>query len=270
MKRILTIDDEQVILDSVVKLCSYEGWQVDTVLDAEIGLKKIKKIQYDLIICDVMMPVMDGFQFLKALRVLNVDIPVIITTGYSTTEIAKKSVFEGGIDFLPKPFTYDELISVIKRALVYSDIRVNLLKNGASENPGSNADGMNFRRCPETHLRFGYGSWTCDQSEGMAKIGVTDLYLKTVGPVESIEMMQPGDEVFQGSQCAWIYSPDELKHQILAPFSGRIIEKNGTLENDLPLIERDPFNTGWLYVIVPSNRSTESRFLLPCDSAVIG
>ena len=83
---ILAIDDEQVILDSIVKLCGAEKWNVTPVISAEEGLKKLHHHHYDLIVCDIMMPDMDGFEFLKNLYDNNINTPVIITTGFSTVE----------------------------------------------------------------------------------------------------------------------------------------------------------------------------------------
>lgn len=66
--KILIVDDEQVILDSVVRLCSAEGLQVDTALDAITAMKKVEKNDYQLIITDLMMPEIDGFQFINNMR----------------------------------------------------------------------------------------------------------------------------------------------------------------------------------------------------------
>ena len=79
--------------------------------------KAINNADNDLIICDIMLPDIDGFEFLEKLHSMEIKTPVIITTGFSTVENAVKSLYSGAIDFLPKPFTFDELISNIKRGL---------------------------------------------------------------------------------------------------------------------------------------------------------
>ena len=264
MNTILGIDDEQVVLDSIVKLCSMEGWNVDTALDASIGIKKLEKQSYKLIICDIMMPNMDGFQFLKKLRSLEIETPVIITTGYSTIEIAIKSLYEGGIDFLPKPFSYEELISSIKRGLEYSRIHSQILQSTISLN--SHNTSILYIPCPHKYLRFGYGTWAYTQEDGLIKMGITDLFLKTVGNIEKLNLVSAGDEVFQGVPCAWITSSDQLNHKILAPYSGRVLKKNDILEKDLTIIEKDPYFDGWTYILIPSNLDSESGYLQPCNS----
>ena len=110
---ILIIDDEQVILDAVSKIALSEGWEVDTVLNVKDGLNKLKINKYSLILSDIMMPETDGFQLLEELYAKQIDIPVIMITGYSTVENAVKSLYKGAIDFIPKPFTIDELVSTM-------------------------------------------------------------------------------------------------------------------------------------------------------------
>ena len=65
---ILAIDDEQVVIDAVVKICSSENYLVDPALDANEALQKLEKNNYKLIVCDIMMPNIDGFGFLEELH----------------------------------------------------------------------------------------------------------------------------------------------------------------------------------------------------------
>ncbi len=115
--KILLIDDEQVILDAVSKIASLERWEVDTVLNVQDGLNKLSSNKYELILSDIMMPDKDGFQLLEALYSKQINIPVIMITGFSTVENAVKSLYNGAIDFIPKPFTYEEITSSICRGL---------------------------------------------------------------------------------------------------------------------------------------------------------
>jgi len=96
---ILAIDDEQVVLDSIVKLCSADDFKVDPVMDANKGLHNLKNNEYRLIICDIMMPEMDGFQFLSHIYKNRINTPAIITTGFSTVENAVNSLAQGAINF---------------------------------------------------------------------------------------------------------------------------------------------------------------------------
>jgi CheY-like chemotaxis protein/glycine cleavage system H lipoate-binding protein len=256
--KILVIDDEQVIIDSITKLCSAEGWMVDSALDAISGLKKIERNNYHLIICDIMMPDMDGFQFLEETRLKNIKTPIIITTGYSTVENAVKSMNSGAIDYLAKPFTVEELISSVQRGLNYGKIMEE------TSNQGSNM--LHFIPCPAKYYRFGYSTWVNIETDGSLKIGVTDLFLKTIDKIIQIELFNPEQEIIQGNVYSNIKTDDQLIHSILSPISGKIIEQNQSILSDYNLLEKDPYFKGWLYTIIPSDLEYELNHLTPCSS----
>jgi CheY-like chemotaxis protein/glycine cleavage system H lipoate-binding protein len=255
---ILVIDDEQVIIDSVTKLCSAEGWQVDSALDAISGLKKLERKNYNLIICDIMMPDMDGFQFLEETRSRNIKTPIIITTGYSTVENAVKSMNSGAIDYLAKPFTVEELVSIVQRGLNYGKIME------ASSNLSINM--MHFVPCPAKYYRFGYSTWANIEADGSLKIGVTDLFLRTINKITRIELFNPEQEIVQGNIYAHIETDDQLIHSILSPITGKIIEQNQSILSDFNLLEKDPYFKGWMYTIIPSDLEYELNHLTPCSS----
>ncbi len=120
---ILVVDDEQVVIDAVVKICSSEGYTVDAAIDAKEALQKFSHNNYALIICDIMMPGIDGFEFLDELHKRKISSAVIMTTGFSTVENAVKSLYTGAIDFIPKPFTTDELVNSVLRGKKYIQIQ---------------------------------------------------------------------------------------------------------------------------------------------------
>ncbi len=260
---ILAIDDEQVILDSIVKLCSLENWQVDTAIDTESGLEKLSNKTYQLIISDIMMPGMDGFGLLEYLREKEISVPVIITTGFSTVENAVKALYTGAVDFLPKPFTLEELLSSVSRALQYSTIRdrqkAAMLKN--------DTETLLYIPCPAKYRRLGYGGWAFLEADGSVKIGLTDLFLRTIqSTIKHIDLLSADNEIVQGNSCFQIETDDELTHSLLAPLSGRILKVNEQILADITLIEKDPYFNGWFYTIVPANLEFELKYLIPCSS----
>lgn len=262
--QILAIDDEQVILDSIVKLCSAEDWHVEPVLSAVEGLKKLNHHSYDLIVSDIMMPDMDGFEFIEKLRSKDIRTPVIITTGFSTVENAVKSLYSGAIDFLPKPFTFDELISNMQRGLKYAEI-FKLLKTSRYDSDLADTS-IAYIPCPPKYKRLGYATWSYLEDDGSVKIGLTDLLLRTIENIEKIELSNIDDEIIQGNTCCQIESGEALTHNILAPISGRIIRRNEQVLQNKYLVEKDPYFEGWLYVIVPADLDYESKHLVPCSS----
>lgn len=258
---ILIIDDEQVIIDAVVRLCSAEGWSVDAAKDAPTGLEKIENGQHRLIICDIMMPDMDGFQFLETLGERRIESPVIITTGFSTVENAVKSLYSGALDFLAKPFTVDELLSAVQRGLNYNRIL------GAS--PGAQVQyrsDVSYVPCPPQYHRLGVMTWGFLGADGSLKIGVTDMFLKVIGSPRGIQLFGVDEEIVQGNVCAHIVTEDQMTHSILSPFTGRIIEQNHQLKSSIQLLEKDPYFHGWIYNIIPEDLEYELKNLTPCSS----
>lgn len=250
--KILIIDDEEVIVNSIKKIASLEDAEVDFVLNGEEALQVLAQKEFDLIICDIMMPGKDGFQILEDMELQKISTPVIITTGYSTIENAVKSLYLGAIDFIPKPFTIDEMISLIKRGLRYSKI-----KTDSSFLPVS---------CPAKYLRLGYSCWMSKEYDGTVLIGTTNFFIKTIEPVKSIELVEVGSNFTQASTCAKFESDDGTLHQLYSVLSGKVIERNEKVIQQPELIEKDPYFEGWLYRIIPTELEYEMEKLIPCSS----
>lgn len=259
---ILVIDDEQVILDAVVKICSLENYSVDTSADVENAFAKLERNSYRLIICDIMMPDIDGFEFLDQLNEKKIFTPVIMATGYSTVENAVKSLYKGAIDFIPKPFTADELLSSITRGLRYTKINRGVFADTNVEDP----EALEFVPCPAKYFRLGYATWVTVEHDGSALVGVTDLFLKVIESVASVNLINVDEEIIQGISFCVINSNDELSHELLSPISGRIIERNEAVIMNTSLIEKDPFFNGWLYRVIPSDIDYDLKNLTSCSS----
>jgi CheY-like chemotaxis protein len=259
---ILVVDDESVIINAVDKICSAEGLKVDTSTDAGDALLKVEKNSYRLIISDIMMPDIDGFQFLDALSKMKIKTPIIITTGFSTVENAVKSLYNGAIDFIPKPFSADELIPSVSRGLKYFDIQKKLCESKNSVNDAS----IIYVPCPAKYFRLGYASWAAPDNSGSVLIGVTDLFLRTIDSISEIKLSKVDDEIIQGNSCAQVKSKDYHIHTVLSPVSGRILEKNTQLLNNASIVEKDPYFNGWFYRIIPSDNEFELTQLIPCSS----
>ena len=259
---ILVVDDEQVIIDAVVKICSLQNHSIDTALTVKSAVEKISKHYYSIIVCDIMMPDGDGFQVLDELNTKNVGSALIIMTGFSTVENAVKSLYQGAVDFIPKPFTVDELLSSIYRANKYQQIKEKQ-KHSVANNQKIE---LFYVDCPSKYYRLGHSSWLCEERDGSVLVGVCDLFLKTIDSISDIEFFEPEDEIAQGISCLTIKSGDTRIHKILSPVSGRIIEVNENLKSNLNLIEKDPYFEGWVYHLIPSELSYEIRNLVPCSS----
>jgi len=259
---ILAIDDEQVIIDAINKICSSEGYRVDSSIDAKDALEKLSKNSYKIIVCDIMMPDIDGFEFLEEIVKRKISSPVIMTTGYSTVENSVKSLYNGAIDFIPKPFTADEILNSVIRGMRYSDVQNKIISSPNQQDDST----IIYVPCPAKYFRLGYSSWAAEENTGTILIGVTDLFLKIIESIEELELYKLDEEIVQGNQCATLKSKDNLVHNILSPVTGRIIERNEEILNDVNIIEKDPYFEGWLYRIIPSESEYELKQLIPCSS----
>lgn len=254
---ILVIDDEEVIINSIVKIASLEDFSVDSAMNGKAAFEKLETSDYDLIISDIMLPEMDGFQILSKIESMHIDTPVIMTTGYSTLENAVKSLYLGAIDFIPKPFTIEEMISLIHRDLRYSKI---LKSNKNNENK------ILLVPCPAKYSRLGYSCWMNAENDGSVLLGATDFFIKTVEPIRKVELFDVGDVLTQASYCAKFSTDDETIHQLYSVLSGSIIERNIKVIEQPELMEKDPYFEGWLYRIIPSEFAYEMKKLIPCSS----
>ena len=115
--RILIVDDEIHVCASIAKALESIGYLVDTVLSGEEALKKQGENRYDLIITDLMMPGISGMELLESLKKNDPAIRVIMITGYPSTKSTVTAIKSGAVDYLPKPFTPDELRRAVAKIL---------------------------------------------------------------------------------------------------------------------------------------------------------
>ena len=110
--------DDDVITGKVMKRNCDTAWYACQVFtDAESCLDKFTQVGADIVITDLRMPGMNGFELLSELRQVDVDIPVLVMTGYSSVENAVEAMKNGASDFIKKPFDFNELKIMIERAI---------------------------------------------------------------------------------------------------------------------------------------------------------
>src|SRR6195952_3628804 len=117
MSNILIIDDEKAIRKTLSEILSYEGYKIDEAGDGEEGLKKVKEKEYDVILCDIKMPKIDGIEFLEKTKETNPDIPIIMISGHGTIETAVEAVKKGAYDYISKPPDLNRLLITIRNAM---------------------------------------------------------------------------------------------------------------------------------------------------------
>ena len=117
MSNILIIDDEKAIRKTLSEILSYEGYKIDEAGDGEEGLKKVKEKEYDVILCDIKMPKIDGIEFLEKAKEISPDIPIIMISGHGTIETAVEAVKKGAYDYISKPPDLNRLLITIRNAM---------------------------------------------------------------------------------------------------------------------------------------------------------
>lgn len=120
MGKILVVDDEQSIIDSMSMVLQSEGHDVDGCLNGQCALQKVLGTEYDLILLDIKMPRMDGMEVLEKIMDINKDLVVIMISGHGTIETAVEATKKGAYDFLQKPLPdLHELKLTIRNAIEY-------------------------------------------------------------------------------------------------------------------------------------------------------
>jgi len=117
MSTILLIDDERAIRRTLGEILSYEGYKIEEAGDGEEGLKKFKEKTYEVVLCDIKMPKLDGLEFLDKSREINPDVPVIMISGHGTIETAVEAVKKGAYDYISKPPDLNRLLITIRNAI---------------------------------------------------------------------------------------------------------------------------------------------------------
>jgi CheY-like chemotaxis protein len=250
--KILVIDDEQVILDSARRILTAGGFAVLTANDAESALQILKADPQDIAICDLMLPGLSGFEFLETAQQHDPSLVVIITTGYSTVDNGVDALKKGAFDFLPKPFTFEELVSQVDRASRFAKLPIKL----RVQPPPAEFAGCYF---------LGSQTWARPNADGSWLLGLAAMLLQTIDPIRSIEFPDADSELQQGGLLARITTQDELVHNAWSPLSGKSLLFNERLAETPDQPHQDPVTTGWLLRILPANLEHEIPVLTVAD-----
>jgi len=122
MAKILIIDDERSIRNAIREILEYEKFQVDEAEDGLSGVVKVKGGKYDVILCDIKMPKMDGTEVLERIMVLAPDTPVVMISGHGDIETAVDLLKHGAYDYIPKPLDLNRLLVSVRNALDRTEI----------------------------------------------------------------------------------------------------------------------------------------------------
>ncbi len=117
MAKILVIDDERSIRNTLKEILEYEGHEVKDAADGAEGLKIATEEKFDVILCDIKMPKMDGIEVLEKVIEHSPDVPIIMISGHGTIETAVEAIKKGAYDFISKPLDLNRMLITLRNAM---------------------------------------------------------------------------------------------------------------------------------------------------------
>lgn len=246
--RILCVDDEEVILDSLRKILVLDGYSIDTVETGQEALGLIQVHDYDFVFTDLKMPSMSGTEVAKAVKHLRPDIDVVIITGFATVESAVECMKYGAMDYIEKPFTEDELRMFVRHALIKRRDRIEkLLKpkvHVASAAEIERSVGGEFAIPGGVLISAGH-CWASLAEDGTARVGLDDFAKKLLGRIDTIDFPDIGMKVRAG-QPLFSINQGHRRAQFHAPLSGKVVKVNEGLRKNSSMLEQTPFGESWV------------------------
>ncbi len=264
--RILVIDDEEIIHSSLRKILGRRGHEVVTVLSADEGLEKLGYEEFDLVITDLMMPGRNGLELIEQMRREGRDVPVMMITGYPTIRTAVQALRLGAVDYLAKPFTRQELLGPVCRALRRAEREGEQgppsfelpADDGAPLDEGITAPQVALRpgdrHCLKKH------SWAVYRQDGAMDVGIEHSFLMSVGRVEAVEAPRDGDLVEQGHVSFRLRTAGGELHGAFMPLSGQVVEVNREVVEAPETLD----DGTWIVRLLPTNLDEELPLLKRC------
>jgi DNA-binding NtrC family response regulator len=117
MANILVIDDDKPIRNTLREILEFEKFKVEDAENGEVALEKIGKDSFDLVLCDIKMPKMDGIEVLEKIQEKKPEVPVVMISGHGDIETAVEAIKKGAFDFISKPLDLNRLLVTVRNAL---------------------------------------------------------------------------------------------------------------------------------------------------------
>ncbi len=155
MPRILIVDDESSVRNSLKEILEFEKYEIETAVDGEDALKTLKNEEFDLVLCDIKMPKVDGMEVLEKAMQLYPDIKFIMISGHGNVDTAIEAVKKGAFDYIPKPPDLNKLLITIKNALDVKELReeTKILKSKIQRSKDIIGESNSITKIKETILK---------------------------------------------------------------------------------------------------------------------
>ena len=154
MGKILVIDDERPIRRTLSEILEFEKYKVDQAEDGEQGVEMAMKNEYDVILCDIKMPKLDGIEVLEKLQDLKYDPAIVMISGHGTIDTAVDALKKGAFDFISKPPDLNRLLVTVRNAMDRNELvqetkilKKKLGKSKSSEIIGESQEIKNISAC---------------------------------------------------------------------------------------------------------------------------
>jgi CheY-like chemotaxis protein/glycine cleavage system H lipoate-binding protein len=268
--KILCVDDEEVILGSFRKILVLDGYSVDTVETGQEALGLIQKHHYDFLFTDLKMPLMDGVEVCKSVKHLRPDIDVVIITGYASVETAVETMRYGAMDYVQKPFTEDELIAFVQKALIKRQDKIQKQlkpKVHITHVPASDDFTQGEFAIPGGVFIAKNHTWVSMNQAGIAKIGIDDFAKKLIGRVYSVELPNLGMNVKAG-QPLFTIKQGNRSITFNSPVSGKVSQINTILKDNIDALDITPYERNWVCALDAENLDNEIKGMHIGKSAV--
>ena len=249
--KILVVDDEISVCKSIVSALESERNIVDMALSGEEALEKEAKNKYHVIIADLMMPGMSGMDLLREIKKKGSSAKIIMITGYPSIKSAVEAIKLGAFDYIPKPFTPNDLRSLVSRALESSRY---FDRKEAAEERISVPGGL---YCIQEN------SWVKVEQDGNVRIGIHHIFLRTIGEITSIELPNVGETRYQGEACLRVTDYQLHVHRVWTPVGGKVIAVNEEIKKDYSKLVKDPYRKGWILLMAPIHLDEDLENLVP-------
>ncbi|MBD3377280.1 response regulator [candidate division KSB1 bacterium] len=216
---VLVVDDEPVVIESVKRVLG-SRWTCEGAPDIDTAICKLWQNSFSVVLVDLLMPGPSGIEFLGMVKDKMPDTLLILFTGYSTSSTVLKAMQLVVFDFLSKPFDFDELSSIVSRAMRYKEWRQNKM---------SELEQFRHHLAAPHVYKMGDHCWVNKKDKG-AFIGLGETFLPLYDHIQKIKL-NVTFYLKQGEPCCYLIDDEESVHQVWTPVNGQVIEMKKTLDS---------------------------------------
>ena len=245
---LLVVDDEEVICRSCTRIFERQGFKVETCTNPREGLRLAQGKAFSAILLDIMMPDVSGIEFLQQLRASNPDVPVIIITGYSSLASAAEAMRLRATDYIPKPFTPEEITDAVARVIPFPLQRKRPVAGPKAREQGWTGTG---------EFSFVDVGWA-EPSQDLGSVRTGALLPSSEAKiVESLRCARVGEKVYRGLPMVEAMLQGGRRRVIPAPLTGVVVELNQPMLDHPAAAWEDPCGKGWIARVVPEPSAME-------------